>query len=371
MVETFTRISRICLASICGMLILPSIALTLPSAAASEFDDDVSNARMYRNPEERRDAGLGHQITDWFKVSGLLEIERESESLQLLDEPSIRDAGITVYNSQIALEVLLSETITAEINVEIEHESMTHTFLDEAVLIIDLEPLELEFGRLSLPFGEYYSHFTTGPALEIGETLAEGIVAGYSFMDRFEASIFALRSKVESIASSQSIDWGANFEYQNESESIKLGIGYLSDLAESDEQLLSDFNNQHQDKVGAWNAYGLFGFESFEITAEYLTADRKFSEFDAEFDKPRAWNIELAYFLNNVTQLSFRFEQSREIEEIPESQYGVNITWRPNKYALLSIEYLKGEFKQGFLVDDDDHSISEREVIAAQIGIEF
>ena len=168
-----------------------------------------------------------------------------------------------------------------------------------------------------------------------------------------------------------SVDWGVNVEFLNDHENIKLGAGHLSDLAESDEQLLTDVGNQYQRRVGAWNAYALFGFDKFEVTAEYFTADRGFSEFEPEFEKPEAWNVELAFFLNQVSQLSFRFEQSREIEEAPESQYGINLTWRTNKYALLSLEYLKGEFKPDTLFDDDDRSIDKREIIAAQIAIEF
>ena len=354
-----------------SILLCFTVILTPALVLSQESNQEVSNARIYRSPEERREAGLGRELTDWLKVSGLIEVEKEFETRKRFNLGQIRHASDTSYNAQLAFELSLSEKITAEVNIETEYEQSLHTFLDEALLVIDLDPLELELGRLSLPFGEYYSHFITGPVLEIGETLAEGLVVGYAASDSIEVSAFTFKSEVDSINDRHTADWGINLEFLNEAESIKLGLSYVSDLAESDEQILEDFDNLSAARVGAWNAYALLGFDQFEITAEYLKAERAFSEFDAEFDTPSAWNLELAYFVNNAMQLSFRYEQSREIEEAPKSQYGINLTWRPSRYALLSLEFLKGEFKKGFLTDAEDNSITKSETIAVQIAIEF
>ena len=49
---------------------------------------------------------------------------------------------------------------------------------------------------------------------------------------------------------------------------LRVGVGYLSDLAESDERFLRAEGDRYIQRVSAWNAYALFGFDKFEITAE-------------------------------------------------------------------------------------------------------
>jgi hypothetical protein len=335
-----------------------------------ELDSALQAPRIYRSPEERREAGLGTELTSWLKASGLIEIEYEKiDLLNREDSADDQSEEDIVYNGQLGIEIEFSEKITAEVTVEVEHEERSHTFLDEAVLIIDLDPVEIELGRISLPFGEYYSHFVTGPTLEFGETLAEGIVLAYAIHDNIELSAYSFASKIGSNRRNENLDWGLNLEFVNESEAFKFGLGYLSDLAESDENLLEDFENQSIRKVAALNAYALIGFEPFEITAEYVSAAKAFAEFDPAYDRPSSYNLELAYSVNDHAQLSLRFEENKELEEVPNSQYGVNFTWRPNRYFLFSLEYLEGKFD--FIADSEEQEFRSSKLIAAQLAVEF
>lgn len=351
---------------------LIGVLINSPSTAEEDDATIISNSaqpRIYRSPEERRDAGLGHQLNDWLKASGLIEIERERIDFKLADTSQISEDDGTIFNGQLAFELTLSDSISAEINIESEIEDRSHTFLDEAILKIDLEPFEIELGRISVPFGEYYSHFVTGPLLEFSETLAEGAVFSYAPLDVLDISFYAFESKVDHLGTGSFADWGVNLEVFNESESIKFGLGYLSDLAESDEQLLAEIESPSSYKVGAWNAYAVLGFEQSEITAEYVSAQEKFRQLEPELDKPSAFNIEYAYFLDQTTQIAIRYERSKDLEDAPQQQYGINFSWRPNQTILLSVEYLKGKYLNGIELDADEARKSKS--FAAQIAIEF
>ena len=351
-----------------------------PDAA---FDADLA-AVLYRNPEERREAGTAYQLTDWLQFAALLEIEtmqsdftfNNSASADLL-EPEKARLRATIYNLQLAWQLEFNDFVSAEIIVESEREERVSTILDEAVLLVDFESLEglsflqnieLEVGKISLPFGEYYSHFITGPMLEFSETKTAAAVANYQVHELAEFSLFALRSQ----AGSQNVDWGARMELANPSESIKVGIGYLSDLAESDEQFLENFNGKPADDVAAINAYALFGFKHFELTAEYTAALGKFTDFEAYEDKPQALNLELSWFVSSHSQLSLRYETSKEFAENPRRRIGVNLSWAMSERIQFSLEYLDAAYRSGLLDDEeDDPEVSGDQTIAARFSYQF
>lgn len=332
---------------------------------------DTPHARIYRNPEERREAGLGRQVTDWLRISGLLEFENErfdedyDNNIQIKREP-----GAT-STLQLGLDVTFSDAVTAELVFESEHDRRTRSRLDEGLISIDLEPWGIEAGRLYVPFGEYYSHFVEGPLLEFGETRKDALVVDYTIAGAVEIAVYTFDSKVNLQSRQNTFDWGINFDYTNDDESIRLGTGYLSDLAESEEKLLEEFGNSVERRVAAWNAYALIGFYPFEFTIEYIDTTDRFVELDANTDQPSAYNIEFAWFPAESTQLAFRLEGSDEFSDAPEKQWGINWTWRPGSRFLLSVDYLHGEYQPGFILDDDDNELRRSNIIATQIAIEF
>ena len=358
------------LAFVCGAL-LPVCGFSHAADPENPIEEP-EHARIYRNPEERREAGLGTQITDWLSVSGLLEIERErsdqfySNNIDFTDDPG------SVYTLQLGLDLEFSESVAAEVVFESEHnKKRTHSMVDEALLAASFEPWGFEAGRLYVPFGEYYSHFVTGPLLEFGETRADAIVVDYTIADAVEIAAYVFDGNVAEPNKSRSTDWGINFDYSSEDESVRLGVGYLSDLAESDERFLSEFANVSERAVPAWNAYALFGSYPYEVTAEIVKAAKTFVEFDEQENSPSAYNVEFAYFPVPTTQFAIRFEGSDEFSEEPENQWGVNFTWRPNDLMSLSLDYLKGRYRNGFVVDDDDNELRDQNEIAFQLAVEF
>ena len=336
------------------------------------------SAKIYRSPEERRDAGLGTQITDWLKLSGLIELEKNYSENNFANNIQNIENNEPQVALQLASEIILSDWLIAELIYDIEYDLETNisrekrqSGWDEALIEATFGDIGIKLGRLYVPFGEYYSHFVTGPILEFGETRGDGIVVDYSFLDSLEFSAYLFDSKVNKQGNSSGQDWGASLEFKTENEAIVFGLGFLSDLAESDESFLADENNAFESRVSAWNAFALYGMDKFEITAEYVQANDRFREFDNNADKPSAYNIELSYLPAPTLQFALRYEQSYELSDQPEQQYGMTSTWRPGKHITVAFDYLHGQYRDGFVLDDDDNPQNNRDLLAAQISLEF
>lgn len=366
--------------TIFGLILLLLACMACAAADPQEDGNSAENvsARIYRSPEERREAGLGRQVTDWLRVSGLLEAEKMTIENNFSNDRKITQNDRPVGNLQLSFDVALVDWLTAELIFDAEYdfearsdENALHAKWDEAFFDAELGEWGIKLGRQYVPFGEYYSHFVTGPLLEFGETRGDGVVVDYSFADLLEVAGFVFDSKVNKLGRGAKPDWGVSVNYTLNNEAIRLGLGYLSDLAESDEEFLADDNNRYAKRVSAWNAYALIGFDQFEITAEYVQANSKFREFDDSDDKPSAVNLELAYFPVATWQFAARYEHSDEFADEPADQYGIAATWAPVNRFTITAEYLYGKYKRGFVTDDDDNDQQSRDSIAIGLTYEF
>lgn len=327
---------------------------------------------IYRSPEERREAGLKSEITDWLTFSGLLEVERVRESQVYVDNLPDLDINDDTEALQLGFEAEFTENIKAELVYELEkdEQNKTHSLIEEAILIIEVDAVELEIGRQTVPFGEYYSHFISDPLLAFGEKLDDSIIITFEASDNIDLALFVSEGRAAE-AGENSRDWGANVELRNVDESIKVSIAYLSDLADTDELLLQDFVNAYQKRVAAWNINALFGFQSYEITAEFVAALDSFAELDAEISRPVAFNVELAYFPSTDIRFALRAENSKELEDAAAEQYGISSTFVFARSMTLSIEYLTGRYKHDFVFDDNDLPFDKIETFALQLGFAF
>ncbi|MEN8205147.1 MAG: LbtU family siderophore porin [Pseudomonadota bacterium] len=360
---------------------IATLCLILPLLTGGAYAGDVLEeiaesqvdkpAKLYRSPSERREAGLGRKVTDWLGVSGLAEVEAEYQDFDFSGNKSDKSDYMTTKTLQLGLNFTLTEEIAAEFVFEYEVDS-DHSLLDEGFLQYEGEMLGVEAGRLYIPFGEFYSHFATGPILEFGETRGNALVVDYALSDSVDVFAYGIDGKAERQGESGGqIDWGGGFEFASADESVKISAGYFSDMADTDEELLEDFNGNYRHRVGGITANTLVGRETFEFTAEYLGALRSFSELDSEEDRPWAANVEVAWFPLNNFQLAGRIEASGEIPDEPELQLGVSATWLIGNRFNISVDYLHGKFRDDFVFDDDDNEINSRQLVAAQLSFEF
>ena len=111
------------------LIICLSIHMNKPQASEYSKDNDI---RLYGSPEERREAGLGRQITNWLTVYSLLEAEKNfieqnfanDEKDKIYDKPNL--------NFQLGFDVIISEWLSAELildsNYDFEAKKMKISF---------------------------------------------------------------------------------------------------------------------------------------------------------------------------------------------------------------------------------------------------
>ncbi len=381
-----------------GPVLLLAIGTPLTSFAGDEEADTVEpaaqSAKFYRSPEERRDAGQGTQVTDWLLFAGLVELEQEFLVNQFRNNVTATESDGLTPTVEAVFEVTAFPWLIGEFVFEAEVDDGYFARIDEGLVAIETENWGLKIGRQYLPFGEFYSHFVSGPALEFGETRATSLLADYSFSDSLEVSMFVFDSDFSKPDENDDFDWGLAFEYVTNNEAIRLGVSYLSDLAEADERLLEEHVYNYKRRVSAWSAYALIGFDQFELTAEIVQARRSLVAFtapaipsiavepneaeDENHDdeqvaafKPSAYNLELAYFPQPHMQFAIRVEHTNELEDAPEWRYGIATSWRIGRYVGVSLDYLYGKYQRGYVLDDNDNALSRSHQLAAQLVVEF
>jgi hypothetical protein len=83
--------------------------------------------------------------------------------------------------------------------------------IDEAILAFEGGDFELELGKLFVPFGEYFSHFVSGPLLEFGETRTHdwGGTLSYGPHERLDLAAFVYEARTRKAGSNAGYwDWG-------------------------------------------------------------------------------------------------------------------------------------------------------------------
>ena len=98
---------------------------------ASEYSKD-NDIRLYGSPEERREAGLGRQITNWLTVYSLLEAEKNFIEQNFANDEKDKIYDKTNLNFQLGFDVIISEWLSAELildsNYDFEAKKMKISF---------------------------------------------------------------------------------------------------------------------------------------------------------------------------------------------------------------------------------------------------
>ncbi len=334
----------------------------------SALVDRVGN---FRTRDERREAGLGTELTDWLTFSGLVEVEHIREVADF-------DVGLADHYDfstdpavQGALDISFLDIFEAELILEYTEDGRD-PFMDELIVAADVGNIGFSAGRFYAPFGLYYSHFVNGPMLEFSDTRRDMFLIDYDFFDVLEVGVFAFDGESRKFDESENdTGWGALVDAFLLGGRLNVGAGYISNLAESDEEFLFEENNVFGRKVGAWNAYAVYEADTWDISFETVRALASFRELEPNSNRPEAWNIEAAYFPGNTFELAFRYERSKELIDAPEAQYGVALTWRLPNNISMTAEYLRADFKKGFVEEDDDIYLRSGNTIALWFAFEF
>jgi len=358
-----------CAAALVWVLLSSVLAL-----AADEVvrDDAAEPARIYTTREERREAGVEHRLTKWLTLSALAELEYLDERFRLFDTASRTRTDDFSKTLQLGVELAPWPWAKGELIYEYQSdESSNRGTLDEAIVVFETGDLAIELGKLNLPFGVYFSNFVSGPLLEFGETRGRALAFSYEPRDRLNLGAFLYKGQARKVgADSENLGFGFALEAKPLS-FLTFGMSYLSDLADSEQRLLSDSDDRYETRVDAMSAYAVGGFDRFEVSAEFLGALGSFTELEADRDRPRAWNVELAFFPTRSFAAALRLEGSEELEGAPRRQAGLALTWRVTRNASLTLEYLQGRFKRGLAQDSEERDLNRVHRIGAQFTLAF
>jgi hypothetical protein len=260
--------------------------------------------------------------------------------------------------------------VKGELIYEYDDEANRHT-LDEAIAAFEAGDFELAVGKQYVPFGVYFSHFVSGPLLEFGETRDRGATLSYGPDERLDLSAFAYKGRAEKV-DSDGRRWGWGLAAEMSPFAFgSFGISYLSDLADSQEGLLSDENDHYASRVGGLSASAILGLDRFEVTAEFVRALSAYTELEPDRNRPRAWNVELAFYPSGNFAWALRLEGSNELDGAPHLRGGVAVAWRVIRNASLTLEYLRGTFRRGLAEDANERALNTVNQVGGLITIDF
>ena len=325
------------------------------------------------NIEERRAAVTDESLSplSWqfgstrFTLSGLIEAEASLIHVEGGDE----EDDLRLSTVQLDLDAEFTPWLGGHVVGLWEEDDTEPMVIDEAVLsltspwqFVDQTPA-LYLGRQYLPFGRFDSAMISDPlTLELGETHTTAAVLALTG-ERWSAWLGTFEGSVDN--GDDGLDsWVAALEVTPR-EGVTLGASWISDLAESDAELVQDEGN-YRDDVPGWSTFVALQHGDFGLTAEYLAAVDRFKSEQVEAGedltgrRPQAWNLELAWQATEQLQLAARYEEADNYQA-DVRRYGATVSYGLCDYALLAVEYLHADA----VGNDPSHTLT------AQLAVEF
>lgn len=300
-----------------------------------------------------------------FTLRGLIEAEASLVHVEAGDE----EDDLRLSTVQIGLDAEITPWLGGHVIGLWEEADTEPMVIDEAVVSLT-SPWELggqtpalHLGRQYLPFGRFDSAMISDPlTLELGETHTTAGLLALSG-EHWSATVGAFEGAVDD--GDAGVDsWVAAVE-ATPLEGVAFGVSWVSDLAESDAELVAD-EGLYRDAVAGWSAFVAVTHGDFGLTAEYLAAVDHFEPEqvgaggDLTGGRPEAWNLELSWQATDKMQLAGRYEEANSYQ-VDARRYGATVSCGLCDYALLAVEYLHARAKG----EDPAHTLT------AQLAVEF
>lgn len=356
-----------------------AVAALLGAPAAAQ---EGGSPEPYHSPEEKRQVGVEVFAVKKVAFSGLLEAE----------------AGWAKFNTTTGLNTSMSDIVlsTAQLGFETD---VTRNVKGTLVLLwedVDTEPISVDVGTLAWkgdngfgitagrmypPFGTFNSHFITDPlTLELGEIQETALQFSIEPSDNFDASLTFANGGMDKTGAKDHIsDWvlRANLHGGTAGEgTIDFGAQYINDIADTDSPLFDSTTyaglaNGTAKTVGGLGLNMDYANGPVMICLEYVGATREFDATDLPGAvagtglKPRTWNFELGYLINENHEIAMKYEGSDDFSPFPKSQWGIDSTWSLGEGLTFSLEYLYGTY------DTSLGLLSKHHIITSQLALEF
>jgi len=355
-------------------------------ADAPDARGEIENLKRRIAALEGREAEADSPFTlesfgKYLRFHGLFELEGGWSKMEGADETS----DLTLATAQIQVAAEITENIGGHIVFlyeEVEGEDDT-VEVDEALIHLT-HPFDvlggkigLYGGRMYVPFGMFNSHFVSDPlTLELGETNDTALYFDYLWGDVVELKTGIFNGAVDTAGDNNSIDSFVAAVEVTPAEGLSFGVSYISDLAESDGELVSGDlpGDSYRSSVAGGAAYLSASHGNFTFEAEYLVAledfDRDLVEANLALDepsglngrRPRAWNLELALTPAEGWEVAVKAERAKDFLD-DARRHGVVVAHGIFRNTSLALEYLHGDGKgEG---NDPTHTTT------AQLAFEF
>jgi len=309
------------------------------------------------------------KICEHLTLHGLLEVEASYTKPEGGDD----DSDLTLATAELSLEATLNDQVGGHLTLLYEEEDGEDDSIDVDEAVISLtapkpyfgQSGSLHAGRMYVPFGMFSSYMITDPlTLDLGETRnTAGMVALEGDLWTFKAATF----NGDFDTSGDNIDtWVSSLAFIL-GENIRFGGSFISDLAESDIELVQDEDAYSSSVMGA-SAFLSLQYGAFGFIAEYLAALEDFGSAvvdvgtDLTGKRPETWNLELAWMPLDHLQVAARYEAANDFQNNV-NRYGGTVSYGLFEQVVVALEFLRADAD----VDEDDPV----NVVTAQLALEF
>lgn len=368
-------------------------------AAVKRQEATISEQKAMMEGAPKRLKRLGEAISESGMrsvISGLIEVEAGYHSPYEGDSES--DIVLATFELGIASQINNWVEVAAALLYE---EDETDLEVDVAFITIanpEVSPVFLTAGQIYVPFGAYETNLVSDPLnLEIGETRESTLQLGFVAGD-FLGSAYIFNGDNKIKGENKLGSWGANLGYafEDEDRAWALGVGYISDLGDSD--TLQEATNENRvaaldeaieegidttgfsvdptERIGGWTVNAAATFGAFNIIGEYLSATDDFDPISLSFKdsgaKPAAWNIEAGFTFpvmgrESVAAVAYQGTRESLALELPKDRWMVGWSIEIFDHTSLSFEW----------AHDKDYSESDggtgksADTVTAQLAVEF
>ncbi len=263
----------------------------------------------------------------------------------------------------------INENIAGHVSLLWEEDGSDKIEIDQAVIFLRhpvpfwSHYVTFAGGKMYLPFGNFDSAFISDPlTLELGETNSTAAVFGFQG-NLMRLHIGAFNGDVDTRDNDRIDSWVASLEL-TPLDGLAFGISYLSDLAESDIELVQNLD-LYRSSVAAGGVYLSWQLGKINLLAEYISALESFSQEvvsdgeDLTGKKPWAWNVELSWEPTERWQVGVKAEGAEDFQN-DLKRYGAVISRGLFRNTVLGLEYLYGD-------DNEDES----HTVTAQLALSF